>query len=846
MTQEFHISVTPVGDRDYLVRTERVEPGVPLAEEQVTWPVDRWLRHARSLMHDPLVTMLQFGDGVLIDDDRDLAGFADLADLAHLADSAAFDAIPPTGRERLEGDPLANRSSRSAQDLVSLGKELFSALFCDSLRDSWMMAQAIAQHRQTPLRLRLGIKGEPLNRLPWEVLHDLDQPLAAGTNILFSRYRPSSLYGPLPTALAADEPVRILMVIATPNDQTELALAQETRDLLAELKRSQVAMQITLLEHPDRQTLTQALEHGNYQIFHYSGHSISGQHGGAVSLVNGKTGLTEMLSGEDLAGLLSNNGIRLAIFNSCRGAHRDPDANSDGASNLAEASIDRRIPAVLAMAERIPDDVALSLTRLFYRNLSQGVAIDLSLSRARQGLISSFGSRQLYWALPVFYLHPEFDGHLMRAAAPEAATWHGMADPPFPDLTMIDQVEPRKAEMMADVEPGSSWSVSPSDPSLRSPLRVTGGETSIEQELLPDLLPDDQLLDGLTDQSIPLPIDEAIALTDPAQSTGQTTRHTTDRPDTSAQLTTQLTAQSSPTDRPASIPGVTPSDRRASTRWSERLDRPLSRLTPTLAIGAIAILALVGAGWWQRLQSTARDPFTSIETAPAGIGDSPTTPINVEAQVTEASTAIARRDWTTALPIIAQLLDLGAVDRAGSLLALIPIEAIDRGDVQFLKGRWAWQTRVAGQLEASYDDAWRYWMAAVERQPDNLLYRAALGWAYYADDRLDDADRVWREAIALLDDPTSAAQLSVAGSSLDRQTVDLSLKAGLALTLDQRDRHDAAIALRDTLLAQNALALQPPALAQNWLWTAEAIGQWQTLLMQRPAIGAPATIDPAP
>jgi hypothetical protein len=35
VAQEFHISVTPLGGDEYLVRIERVAPGVPLAEEQV-------------------------------------------------------------------------------------------------------------------------------------------------------------------------------------------------------------------------------------------------------------------------------------------------------------------------------------------------------------------------------------------------------------------------------------------------------------------------------------------------------------------------------------------------------------------------------------------------------------------------------------------------------------------------------------------------------------------------------------------------------------------------------------------------------------------------------------------
>jgi len=798
VTQEFHISITPVGDRDYLVRTERVEPGVPLAEEQVTWPVDRWLHQARSLMQDPLIQMLQLDDAfsdIPNPDDRDDFGDHSRIDL---------------------DDPLADRGSRSAQDLVSLGKELFNALFCDSLRDSWMMAQAIAQHRQEPLRLRLGIKGEPLSRLPWEVLHDLDQPLATGTMILFSRYRPSSLYGPRPVALATDEPLRILMVTATPIDQTELALTQETRALLSELQQSRAAiatMQISLLEHPDRHTLTQALEHGNYQIFHYAGHSISGPYGGAVSLVSEKTGLTERLSGEDLAGLLANNGIQLAVFNSCRGAHRDPDAGGSGASNLAEASIDRRIPAVLAMAERIPDDVALSLTRLFYRNLSQGVAIDLSLSRARQGLISSFGSRQLYWALPVFYLHPEFDGQLIAVTALESD--------PFDPSGKSGKLQGSKSG------------------SLATSFTATD---AIPADLLPDRLPDDTLLDGLTAASIAEPIDEPINLSphrpQPTQSADQESRTPP-----SSTAPAKLAAIGDSGVRPGLTQLFSAPNSAASN--SPSTSAPASQPTPVfiLGIGLTIGLAigLLGWHWWQNR------PFSDLFLSQTPIGISPraapleSSAADVNAVVSQASTQIARNDWANALPIIEQLLDLGAVEQAGSLLALIPLEALDRADVQFLKGRWAWQTRVSGQLDASYDDAWRFWTTAVERQPENLLYRTALGWAYYADDRLDEADRVWREAIALRDQAAQASDLSIAGSALDRPTVELSLQAGLALTLDRRDQGDAAIALRDLLLTQDALALQPTQLAQNWLWSAEAIGQWQTLLARRPVFAAPET-----
>ncbi|MBD0363606.1 MAG: CHAT domain-containing protein, partial [Coleofasciculus sp. C3-bin4] len=388
MAQEFHISVTPLGEDEYLVRIERVAPGVPLAEEQVSWPVEDWLIQARQLMNDPLLGLLQ-GNTAFVEDIFFLPEWE---------------------------EPV----SQSSLNLVALGQQLYNALFQGSLRDSWMMAQAIAQNQRQVLRLRLGLKGTRLPRLPWEVLHAGDRPLATGTDVAFSRYQLSTgLMRPgnrLPSQ--PHQPLKILMVIAGPSDQESLELVQEASHLQEELKsrypNEPPAIQLTILEQPGREQLTQALEQGQYQVFHYAGHSNLGDSGGDVYLVSNKTGLTETLNGDDLAGLLVNNGVQLAVFNSCRGAYTAAsDSPENGKErNLAEALVKRGIPGVLAMAERIPDEVALTLTRLLYRNLNQGYPIDLSLSRARQGLISAYGSNQLYWALPVLYLHPEFNGFL--------------------------------------------------------------------------------------------------------------------------------------------------------------------------------------------------------------------------------------------------------------------------------------------------------------------------------------------------------------------------------------------------------------------------------------------------
>jgi tetratricopeptide (TPR) repeat protein len=398
VTQEFHLSVTPIRDHDYLVRTEHVAPGVPLAEEQVTWYVDDWLTEASLLMGDPVIGLLRSSSAA--------NGFSRRS----------------SHRGGATHEPSAN--------LVAFGQQLFNALFQGTIRDSWMMAQGIAQHQHHRLRFRLGLKGTQLHRLPWEVLYAGDRPLATGTDVIFSRYHSSfsvlksHLTPPKPGG-DLNQPLKILLVLSAPSDQDVLALKQEAEQLRQELQTvaegngNRAAIELTILEQPGREDLTQALEHNHFQVLHYAGHSDLSAAGGSLYLVNKRTGLTEVMSGEDLAGLLVNNGIRMAVFNSCRGVYTATSASgqtSDG--NLAESLVRRGIPAVLAMAERIPDNVALNLSRLFYRNLKQAYPLDLSLSRTRQGLISSYGSDQLYWALPILYLHPEFDGFLQPTTQP--------------------------------------------------------------------------------------------------------------------------------------------------------------------------------------------------------------------------------------------------------------------------------------------------------------------------------------------------------------------------------------------------------------------------------------------
>ncbi|MBE9125484.1 CHAT domain-containing protein [Coleofasciculus sp. LEGE 07092] len=835
MAQEFHISVTPLGKDQYLVRIEDVAPGVPLAEEQVQWPVDEWLGKARQLMNDPLWGLFHGTIG---------------------------------GVDDIFASSMSNQSvNSSCLNLVALGQQLYNALFQGSLRDSWMMAQAIAQNQRQVLRLRLGLKGNRLPRLPWEVLYEGNRPLATGTDVAFSRYQPSTgLMRPLREPLyQANQPLKILMVIAGPSDQESLELAQEAAHLQEELKnRSRhelPAIELTILEQPGREQLTQALEQGQYQVFHYAGHSSLGDSGGDVYLVSNKTGLTETLNGDDLAGLLANNGVQLAVFNSCRGAYTatsDPLDNGKD-RNLAEALVKQGIPGVLAMAERIPDEVALTLTRLLYRNLNQGYPIDLSLSRARQGLISSYGSNQLYWALPVLYLHSKFDGF----------------------LTNVSDNHNNREERLLLPEPSETSIVSSSQDTLFTPSPPLNSASFLEDELASETLyplsgyddegfndwmnevaSDDEgddpsiFIRGLLDQlDTPATSDESILPGLDAKNSGRTASDTEDwqfpnneRVTPPQESTVPIhpvpTTQSPPpqsANTATASASVQPSQpRRSRSGW--QILRSLPRLWMVLGITGIVAIALLGAWFFWNRQPRPGDLFTDAGSPVPSLPQSTDSkPVDLAKADTSTVTNIAieqfnRGNIAAGEEAVEALLDRGALPQADAALAAIPPLQLERPAVSFLRGRLAWQAIQTGSENYNLDDVRRYWETAVKGQPDSAQYLNALGFAFYAEGDFERANNAWLDALTQIETEPAAGDAAEPPPNNEA----LASYAGLALGFWKSAQEQPApkranllnesSKLRQKVLQDEPVNFQPDALSKNWLWSEQAIQDWRSLL----------------
>ncbi|ARV58671.1 heterocyst differentiation protein [Nostocales cyanobacterium HT-58-2] len=864
MTQEFHISVTPVGQNDYLVRTEQVAPGVPLAEELVTWPVADWLTAAGHLMNDPLKSVLQ-------------------------------------------GDAIA----RNSVNLVALGQQLYNALFQGTLRDSWITAQGIAQNHQQVLRLRLGLKDIRLARLPWEVMHAGDRPVATGPHIAFSRYqsgiggasRLPSTSMPIPSE---EGRIKVLMAIASPTDLVRLdLLKQEAIKLQAELHRGGEGgdylphIELTLLEQPGREELTQALEQGRYHVLHYSGHSNIGSNGGEIYLVSNRTGLRETLSGDDLAGLLVNNNIQMAVFNSCLGTYAataaDPTGDT-GERNLTESLVKRGIRSVLAMSERIPDEVALMLTQLFYRNLSQGYPVDLCVSRMRQGLIAAYGSHQLYWALPILYLQPEFDGYLspgmffsqdeelfdeygssLKTTATIYSDPANDADLPLPLEDMLPSTLARDFSDL-DLLGEETWGdlvdeIEYDDPTYAEDSAIVSDlfrqldrqktaseQSSMTAELVQfgeDSFDDKEVSGEIASLENDVGMWEEVRA---AASYGRQLGAARNRelPSSSSELTRQEAGNLQRDWEGSNVSSLTQTTSSPSQRAAAERRKRRKLLGVVGAVGVSAIAGIVSFNWWSQNQQISRlAPVLPIPTQSQQPGSSSSSPqVNLKTADTKTVTAIASEKVSQGnlqggLDAVEELLNRNVLPNAKAALELVPQEFIDDPSVNFFKGRLAWQAVQTGDNTYSIDDARRYWESAVKAKPDSLLYINALGFAYYVEGNLNLANDSWFKALSLAvrEQNTTAVSPTTFSSSKPLPRDALTAYTGLALSLyktahsqpnGKRERYlNEAIKLRQMIVKNDPINFQPKELSQNWLWTEKALQDWKALLQlksQRSAI----------
>lgn len=319
-------------------------------------------------------------------------------------------------------DPDIPPQNYGGRLMQNLGIDLWNWLLQGAIRNSWAQTRGIAIGQNKPLRLRLDIRDPNLIPLPWEIMQPAPGKQSISLNRQFLFSRTTSDVDPLAPQRSQDR-LNILLVLgesSAPNHQS-LQLQEEARSLSEAIERrteesnyarpfSPVTPNVDILLQPTPAELMQALERGIYNVFFYAGHGIPAPDGGLLFLRHQAT-----INGTELAQVLVRNQVVLAVFNACWGAQPDRlERTTIPRSSLAEVLIHHGVPAVLGMRDAIADREALSFIQVFTEALSDRLSIDRAVAIARQHLLTLYKFNQPAWTLPILYMHPEFEGELIK------------------------------------------------------------------------------------------------------------------------------------------------------------------------------------------------------------------------------------------------------------------------------------------------------------------------------------------------------------------------------------------------------------------------------------------------
>ncbi|MBP7692541.1 MAG: CHAT domain-containing protein, partial [Anaerolineales bacterium] len=360
---------------------------------------------------------------------------------------------------------------RAQLDSAAYGLALFEALFPagGDLRRAYDKATGQAEAQSNGrLRVRLWVDSAAveLHAVAWERLYHWHKgqavPLSASALTPFSRYTSLETREPAPIA---ETPLRMLVAVANPlnlpaglvpaNLEVEI---ENLRRALSELRR-EGRLEVTLM--PGRTGLTAGLrtrlEGEGYRIaegptnlfniapylpkchiFHFIGHGLFRRRdqqgeGQAALLLEKADGDRQLVKDEDIVAMFAALGTlpHLTFLVACESAAREAGATSPFVG-LGPKLVQAGVPAVVAMQEAVPIELARALAGEFYARLAEHGEVDRALNQAR---LQVFDRKQTAWAIPVLFMRMR-TGRLFGAEDEEAPA---PGEPPFKGLQYFSE-----------------------------------------------------------------------------------------------------------------------------------------------------------------------------------------------------------------------------------------------------------------------------------------------------------------------------------------------------------------------------------------------------------------------
>jgi tetratricopeptide (TPR) repeat protein/CHAT domain-containing protein len=239
-------------------------------------------------------------------------------------------------------------------------------------------------------------------RVPWEYLHDGNEFLALSGKAYLSR-KPIGL-GEV-AAIKSPQPLRLLMVISSPNKLPELNTEKEIgviQEVLDEARRK-ARLEIDFLEIATLSNIRGKIRHFQPHILHYTGH------GGKLPFSNetylaceDDDGELKPIFGDDLRRITADSDtLQLVVLSGCMTAQTH---NRDALKGIGTSFLQDSLPAVLAMQYSVLDESAIEFAAKFYEELSRGSSVLEAVNEVRLRLYDLRGKDRADWGLPALYL----------------------------------------------------------------------------------------------------------------------------------------------------------------------------------------------------------------------------------------------------------------------------------------------------------------------------------------------------------------------------------------------------------------------------------------------------------
>jgi HEAT repeat protein len=323
-------------------------------------------------------------------------------------------------------------------DPKAYGLDLFDALLTGPIRRAYDKVTGRAETEtggRVRVRLWIDDRAAELHAVPWERLYHIHRghevALAASVLTPFSRYTGLELGE---GQAVTERPLRLLFALANPSGLPPLLvpikIEQEVADLHAALGDLQRTGQLEVTILPGRTGLSQELEERleregyriapgattlanigdllpGHHVFHLLAHGQlqrQERQGESVAYLHleQSDGTWEPVTDDEVVGGLvrMDRLPQLVFLAACESAKRMGEAENPFVG-LGPKLVRTGVPAVVAMQDVVPMEMARSLTGYFYRQVLDHGVVDRALNEARNHV---FDPERIDWATPVLFM----------------------------------------------------------------------------------------------------------------------------------------------------------------------------------------------------------------------------------------------------------------------------------------------------------------------------------------------------------------------------------------------------------------------------------------------------------